>query len=217
MGYLFLIAFFVVSTVHIYASHNKDTRLRDASKIFLVPCLLEYYILSADAVSMYFVAFLVCNWVGDVLLTLKGNRWLLYGGIAFLCGHILLCIMIAMNMAWSVGALAGFIAAAACFAFAVVQVRKHHRSFLSRTLQNPATFYLSTNALSNCLAFAQLIANPCIGSVTLFAGTALFFISDSILFSVRFNNKSFFKTHTVVMLTYLLALLGITIGFMRLY
>lgn len=217
MAYFFLIAFFVASAIHLVASNNKDTHLRDASKIFLVPCLLEYYVLSADVVSMYFVAFLVCNWVGDILLTLKGNRWLIYGGIAFFCGHALLCILIATNMAWSARAFIGLVAAAVVFAVAVVFVRKHHRSFLARTLQNPATLYLATNALSNCFAFAQLIANPCLGSVALFVGTALFFVSDSILFSVRFNNKSFFKTHTVVMLTYLLAMLFITFGFLQLY
>ena len=74
--------------------------------------------------------------------------------------------------------------------------------------------YLVINGVMNCFALFRLIADPCLATVLTFIGAVSFFASDSILFYVRFKKNGFFKTHFMVMLTYLLAEFLIVEGFL---
>ena len=62
----------------------------------------------------------------------------------------------------------------------------------------------------------QLVTLPCFATAIMYAGAISFFVSDSILFYVRFRKGRPFKTHFGVMLTYLLAEFLIVSGFILL-
>ena len=76
--------------------------------------------------------------------------------------------------------------------------------------------YLVVNGAMNCFALFQLITLPCLATAIMYAGAVSFFVSDSILFYVRFRKGRPFKTHFGVMLTYLLAEFLIVAGFILL-
>ena len=76
--------------------------------------------------------------------------------------------------------------------------------------------YLIINGTMNCFALFQLVTLPCFATAIMYAGAISFFVSDSILFYVRFRKGRPFKTHFGVMLTYLLAEFLIVSGFILL-
>ena len=76
--------------------------------------------------------------------------------------------------------------------------------------------YLIVNGTMNCFALFQLITLPCFATAIMYIGAVSFFVSDSILFYVRFRKGRPFKTHFGVMLTYLLAEFLIVAGFILL-
>ena len=63
-------------------------------------------------------------------------------------------------------------------------------------------FYLLLNGAMNCFAIFRCVSLPSAATLVTAIGAALFFISDSSLFFVRFHKDSRLKTHFLVMLTY---------------
>ena len=89
--------------------------------------------------------------------------------------------------------------AAVIYEFSIL--KKH----LAKALFYPMFLYLLINGTMNSFAFFRLISVPCFATIITAIGAVLFFISDSVLFNVRFNKESVFKTHFLVMLTYIVA------------
>ena len=75
--------------------------------------------------------------------------------------------------------------------------------------------YIGVACFALCAVF-QLVTLPCFATAIMYAGAISFFVSDSILFYVRFRKGRPFKTHFGVMLTYLLAEFLIVSGFILL-
>lgn len=212
MESFFLIAFAIESAVHLYASLKKDVRLRAMSKIFLIPLLLGWYWCSVAVPSWIVVAALVMSWLGDVFLIKKGTKPFIIGGTAFGLSHLFFCIAYAQHtnfdiLPWWV------IAVGTALYFTVVWfLFKSYKPHLPKPLFWPMFAYLLVNGAMNCFALFQLVSNPCNATLITYIGAVLFFTSDSILFSVRFNKNSRFKSHFPVMLTYLLGEMLITWG-----
>ena len=75
-------------------------------------------------------------------------------------------------------------------------------------------FYLFCNSAMNVFALIQLTNAPSKGTVVAYIGAILFFISDCLLFLVRYYKKKdiIYKKHFFVMLTYILGEFMITLG-----
>ena len=74
--------------------------------------------------------------------------------------------------------------------------------------------YLLINGTMNTFAICRFISDMTRGPFITMIGAILFFISDVILFFVRFNENCRLKTHFAVMLTYSLGELLILVGLM---
>ena len=202
MKYVFLALFFVSTAVHLYASLKKDVKLRNLTKPFLLLTLLGFYVLAARSVSAAIVLALVFSWIGDVLLMPKGIKWFTAGGIAFMISHAFFVAGYWKDVVFSripvllIVLLALFFAAAVAFIFS--KLKPH----LPKALFYPMFLYLLINGAMNCFAIFRCVSAPSAAALTTAIGAALFFVSDTSLFFVRFKKDSRLKTHFLVMLTY---------------
>jgi len=202
MKYLFLAIFIVSTAVHLHASIRKDTRWRNISKPFLLLSLLGFYVLSARSVSAAIVLALIFSWIGDVLLIPKGVKWFTAGGIAFMISHafFILGYLREIDFAKIPGLLV--LVLALFFLATVSYIFSKLRPHLPRALFYPMFLYLLINGAMNCFAIFRCVSLTTAATLTTAIGAALFFVSDSSLFFVRFNKESRLKTHFLVMLTY---------------
>ena len=202
MKYVFLAVFLVSTAVHLYASLRKDTRLRNMTKPFILLSLLGFYVLAARSVSAAVVLALLFSWLGDVLLIPKGIKWFTAGGIAFMISHAFFVAAYTKDVVFSripvflIVLLAVFFAAAVAFIFS--KLKPH----LPKALFYPMFLYLLINGTMNCFAIFRCVSAPSAATLTTAIGAALFFVSDTALFFVRFKKDSRLKTHFLVMLTY---------------
>ena len=75
-------------------------------------------------------------------------------------------------------------------------------------------FYLLCNSTMNLCAMIRLCQLRTAGSLIAYVGAIMFFISDCVLFLVRFhtNKNIIYRRHFTVMLTYLLGVFLIVTG-----
>ncbi len=216
MKYLFLAIFIITSTVHLYASYNKNVKLRAQTKGFILLALLGWYCCSVSQPLTIVIAAILTSWLGDVLLIPKGVKWFSAGGISFLISHICFVAAYAIHVDFSLVPLWLIILAAVVYAIITALVFRGLKPYLPKRLFYSMAAYLLINGTMNCFALYQLVSMPCLASAVTFIGAVLFFISDSTLFYVRFKKDGRLKTHFLVMLTYILAEFLIIEGFVLL-
>ncbi|MEA5050158.1 MAG: lysoplasmalogenase family protein [Oscillospiraceae bacterium] len=210
MSSVFLCLFAAASAIHLYGSFIDDRRVRNASKGAVVLFLLCFYLTRAAAPEKWFAAALVFSLLGDVLLMFR--RCFAAGGVSFLFTHICLIVL------WSRGIPAAFppflfFPAAAAYAAVIVWELRKVAKHLPRRLRFPAAFYLCTNAAMNLAALLQLLSSPGRATALIYAGAVCFFLSDCVLFFVRFPaGFRVPRRHFPVMLLYIAGILLITLG-----
>lgn len=228
MAILCLAAFVAVSVVHLKASLAKDAALRTRTKIWLMPLLLGFFVLSVigqgtySAVAVLYTITLLFYWVGDVLLTRtsSGGKFLIIGGISFGVAHVLTLavFMIATDFASLLVPWKGLVMALILAGYVLVtsEVMKHVRPHIPGKMHGAATAYIALNAIMNWCAAGYALSVLNASGVLLWAGAICFYVSDTILLWVRFAPDGSFRTHFPVMLMYLLATLCITLGILGL-
>lgn len=212
MKYVFLAAFVLSVAVHLRASLRRDTRMRNISKPFLLLSLLGFYLLAARSVSVPIVLALLFSWIGDVLLIPKGIKWFTAGGIAFMASHAFFTAGYLPDIVFSRIPVPLIVFPALFFAALAACIFSRLRPYLPGALFYPMLLYLLINGAMNCFAIFRCISSPTAATVTTAIGAALFFLSDTVLFFVRFNKNGRLKTHFPVMLTYSLGELLIVLG-----
>jgi len=212
MNYVFIAVFLATTAVHLYASCKKNTKLRNITKPFILLSLLGFYVLTARFVNIFIILALFFSWLGDVLLIPKGVKWFTAGGIAFMISHAFFIagycrdIVFASIPAVLIALLSVFFAVTVAFIFS--KLKPH----LPKTLFYPMFLYLLINGAMNCFAIFRLVSNPTPATIITAVGAALFFVSDTTLFFVRFKKDGRLKTHFIVMLTYSVGELLIVLG-----
>ena len=212
MKYVFLAVFFVSTAVHLFASLRRDTRLRNMTKPFILLSLLGFYVLAARSVSAAVVLALIFSWLGDVLLIPKGIKWFTAGGIAFMISHASFVLGYSRDVVFSRIPVFLIVLLALFFAAAVAYIFSKLRPHLPKALFYPMFLYLLINGTMNCFAIFRCVSAPSAATLTTAIGAALFFVSDTALFFVRFKKDSRLKTHFLVMLTYSIGELLIVLG-----
>ena len=212
MKYLFLAVFVISTVIHLYASFRKDTRVRNISKPFLLLALLGFYLSMTDAPSVAIILALIFSWIGDVLLIPKGVKWFTAGGIAFMISHGCFIAGYCRDVVFSEIPVVLIISLSLFFVAAVLFIFSKLRPHLPKALFYPMLLYLLINGAMNCFAIFRCVSIPCAATVTTAIGAALFFISDTSLFFVRFKKDSRLKTHFIVMLTYSIGEFLIVLG-----
>ena len=212
MKIVFLVLFWLSTAVHLAASLRQDTRRRNRPTPFLLLSLLGWYVLAARAPAPVVILALLFSWIGDVLLMPKGVKWFTAGGIAFMISHVFFIAGYCREIVFSrislllVAFLALFFLAVVAFLFS--RLRPH----LPKALFYPMALYLLINGAMNCFAVFRCVSLPTAATLTTAVGAALFFISDSSLFFVRFKKDSRLKTHFLVMFTYSIGEFLIVLG-----
>lgn len=212
MNYVLMAVFLAATAVHLYASCKKNTKLRNITKPFILLSLLGFYVLTARFVNIFIILALFFSWLGDVLLIPKGVKWFTAGGIAFMISHAFFIagycrdIVFASIPAVLIALLSVFFAVTVAFIFS--KLKPH----LPKALFYPMFLYLLINGAMNCFAIFRLVSNPTPATIITAVGAALFFVSDTTLFFVRFKKDGRLKTHFIVMLTYSVGELLIVLG-----
>ena len=202
MRYLFLAVFVLSTVIHLVASLRKDTRMGNISKPFILLSLLGFYVFTARSVSAAIVLALIFSWIGDVLLIPKGVKWFTAGGISFMISHAFFIAGYWKDVVFSrIPGLLSIILAL-FFAAMVAYIFSKLKPHLPKALFYPMFLYLLINGAMNCFAIFRCVSIPTAATVITAIGAALFFVSDSALFFVRFKKDGRLKTHFLVMLTY---------------
>ncbi len=212
IGTLFLIAFFIVSAIHLFASKKCDNDLRAKSKVFILLALLGWYCCSVDPINPIVVAALLTSWLGDILLIPNSVKCFSLGGVSFIISHIFFILTYAPNIIWSRLSLPVILIIAAVYLTVVLLYFKVLKPHLIKQLFYPMFIYLSINGAMNSFAWFQMLSAPCMATVITLIGAVLFFISDAINFFVRFKKDTRWKSHFPVMLTYSIGELLIVYG-----
>lgn len=212
MKYLLLAVFIISTAIHLFASANKNRRLRNITKPFLLLALLGFYLFAADSILPAIVLALVFSWLGDVLLMPHGVKWFTAGGIAFMVSHLFFILGYSKDIDFSSLSPVIVIIFALVFICAVIFVFSKLKENLPKRLFYAMFLYLLLNGAMNCFAIYRLLSRPCTATAVTCIGAILFFISDASLFFVRFNKNGRLKTHFLVMLTYSVGELLIVLG-----
>ena len=212
MKYAFLVVFVISTAVHLYASIKKIDKIRNVTKPFILLSLLGFYCFSASYASLAIILALVFSWVGDVLLIPKGVKWFTAGGIAFMISHAFFIAGYCRDIVFSGIPIALIVLLAVFFTVTVGFIFSKLKEHLPKPLFYPMFLYLLINGAMNCFAIFRCASNPTAATITTAIGAALFFVSDTSLFFVRFKKDSKLKTHFVVMLTYSIGEFLIVLG-----
>ena len=212
MTIAFLAVFFLSTAVHLYASLKKDTRLRNITKPFILPALLGFYVTAAREPSAFIILALIFSWIGDVLLIPKGNKWFTAGGIAFMISHAFFVAGYWIDVDFSRIPVWLILFLAVFFIVAVILIFKKLRPYLPKALFYPMFLYLLINGTMNCFAYFRAVSLLNTAGIITAIGAALFFVSDSSLFFVRFKKDGRLQTHFLVMLTYSIGEFLIVLG-----
>ena len=204
MKIFFLLVFAISSIIHLYASLKSNKKLRAYTKGFILAGLFGWYCCSASPVIPIVCLAIATSWLGDMLLIPHGTKWFAAGGISFLASHMFFALAYMLHIDFAVIPVWAIIAIAAVYFGIACLVFRGLRPHLPKELFYPMFVYLLTNGTMNCFAFYQLLSVPCTATIITFVGAVLFFISDSVLFYVRFKKDTVFKNHFPVMLTYVI-------------
>lgn len=195
-----------------YASIKSDKPLRDKTKPFILLGLLGFYCFSVEKIELTVVLALVFSWIGDLLLIPNGVKWFTAGGISFMISHFFFILSYNKSVNFSLINPIVIIILALFFVVTVSLIFSKLKEHLPKPLFYPMYLYLLINGAMNCFAVFRFLSNPDLGGIITVIGAILFFISDSALFFVRFKKNSKLKTHFLVMLTYSIGELLITVG-----
>lgn len=203
------------SVLHLLSFVIKNTTLKAVTKIFIVPTILTFYLLTTKTINWFLFVALVISFIGDIVLIPRDKKVVPMGGYIFLVAHIFLIVCMLttinysnINVAWMI--VIPIIMAAIAFIFMRLVVYK----YLPFSLWWKTCGYLITNGLTCAFAICLCISNPCSNTALIAIGSACFFFSDAVLVYVRLcNDKHYSIWAIVIMVTYILAQFLIMYGF----
>ena len=218
MKILFVFLFAVFSVLHLIASWQDNRKFRAYTKPFLLLFLLLYYIAAENELSVPLVLALVTSWLGDVLLIPKGHRWFAFGGIAFMLSHLFFILVYLQKIDLTHQPWLLIIPVAVLYYGVALRIIVSLKENTPKMMIFPMYFYLLCNSTMNIFALMQLCTNRNAAAAVAYAGALLFYISDCLLFLVRYHpdTELIYKKHFFVMLTYLLGEFLITCGILML-
>lgn len=216
LKWIFLILFLVVVVLQLIFCWQGKEKGRIITKPMLLSTLTLYYLAAADPISPMLLIALLTSLLGDILLIPTGEKWLLTGGVSFLISHILFVVMYLpgirfSEIPWGFACLAGVLYLAAAF-LVILRIK----ATVPLPMLASLYIYLIANTVMNVFALMQLMTLKNTGALIAFLGAVCFFVSDCILFLLRYDKhkERLFHPAFLVMLTYLAGEFLITQGLM---
>ena len=211
MTAILAVGYAALVVAHLVGCAVGSKRLRWATKPLLVPVLLALYLVHGHGVTPLLVAALVLAAAGDAMLLSAKEKWVVLGGVAFLCCHLLYCAAFAMDVDLAKAPPLVWLAAAV-YTGAALLVHRTVRANLGR-LKLPVVGYLVVlSAMSFCalLRFASLTS---MAALVTYVGSVVFLVSDFCLLCDSYR-RPLGHGNFVIMSTYLAAQTLIVAGFM---
>ncbi len=213
MNSVILVLFLLISIIHLYQSFHDLRKERAKTKPFLLITLLLFYLYSSKVKDIYLILALAFSWLGDVLLIFPGNRMFLAGGVLFLIAHFCFIIHFTEQILLShfslLLPLIGIL-----YLLISVKVMQMIRNNTPGSMVVPMRLYLIANSFMNLFALWVFLQHPHISTFISYLGALLFFVSDCVLFLVRYypDKDLIYHRHFSVMLAYLLGEFLLTVG-----
>jgi uncharacterized membrane protein YhhN len=209
--------FIVDVIVHLAAIAKEKENLRRVTKVLLMPllalCVMFIWRDAGDEpVPWYMIAALLFGCVGDACLIDHHHPiGFPLGLIAFAIGHVLYILQMlqitAAPVLWIIVLLA------AVYGAGTVMTFKKLTPFLPRKLWIGCLLYMALLSTLSATAAVGVLSGFSMGTVSLFAGTLLFLLSDTILSFEIFKGETK-NGNLKVMITYIAAQILISVGFL---
>ncbi len=206
MKILLLILFFLSVIWHLIVSYIDLPRQRAISKAFPLTFLLLYAFACSGMSESYLLLALFTSLLGDILLIFDGHGFFITGGISFLLAHIFFILVYCSDMTkqgflWQV-VLPISVLYLCCGIYIIRLIRKNTPG----PMVLPMWLYLLANSAMNVMALLRFLQMTSPGAFFAFLGALLFYISDCLLFLVRFypNRDLIPRKHFAVMFCYLM-------------
>ena len=215
--YIFLILFFIVAIVEVYGEWKDKTRIEFSTKPLLMPLLILFYIFgvieggSLAQVDWLIIVALVGGWAGDILLMQKDQeKWFLFGMVAFLINQIFYIISFFLSITnitnfdiW------GLFLLGPVFLILIFMVPR----FIGKAgeMKIPVLVYLVAILLMHIATIFRLAEFQGLAFVLVYVGSISFIFSDATI-AVNKWDKEIHQGRPIIMTTYLLAQLFITLG-----
>ncbi len=215
--YIFLIIFFVIVIIELFAEYKDNKKLEYCTKPLLMPLLILFYIFgviggaSIAGVDWLIVVALIGGCAGDILLMLKNQeKWFLFGMIAFLVNQIFYIISFFLTITnitnfdlWGL-----FLIGPVLLILMFLVPR-----FINKTedLKIPVIVYLLAILLMHIAAILRLAEFQGLPFIFVYVGSISFIFSDATI-AVNKWDSEVRQARLIIMTTYVMAQFFITMG-----
>ena len=207
-----LVLFAAAACVQLFVPFDKRW-----TKPLLLPLIAVYYLFSVTQPDWILVAALLFSGLGDALLMPNSNKWFTAGGISFMLSHFLFIAVYARHMDFSAVPRLPSVLIALVYLCVTAVILRLVQPISPKAMTAAVCAYLLANSCMNVFSAMHLLSAPCLGSGIAYVGAVLFFISDCLLFLVRYDKSGRLKSYFFVMLTYIVGEFLIAEGMILLY
>jgi len=216
--YIFLIIFFIVAMIEIFAEYKDNKTLEYCTKPLLMPLLILFYIFGVfeatgaiARVDWLIVVALIGGCAGDILLMLKDqDRWFLFGMVAFLINQIFYIISFFLSIP-NIGTfnIWGLFLLGPAILMLIFMIPR----FINKTedMKIPVLVYLAAILLMHIAAILRLAAFEGLPFILVYVGSISFIFSDATI-AVNKWDAEVKQGRLIIMTTYLMAQFYITLG-----
>lgn len=215
--YIFLVIFFIIAIVEIFAEYKDNKKLEYLTKPLLMPLLILFYIFgvlentSMLNVDWLIVVALIGGWAGDIFLMLENEeKWFLFGMGAFLINQIFYIISFLLSITnitnfstWGL-----FLLGPAILIILFTVPR-----FIKKTedMKIPVIVYMAAILTMHIAALLRLADFSGLPFVLVYIGSISFIYSDAMIAVNKWTGE-FPNARLVIMTTYILAQFSIALG-----
>lgn len=212
LKYFFLFLFFGVSFLDLMFVYKELFKRRLYTKPFIIPFLILFYLMSFKEINIFLLFALIFSFLGDLFLLWENSKkFFILGLFSFLFSHIFFFITFFISSSFFNNVLL-FIY---LFIIPYLIYGLSFYKFLKPEIEKFKIFILIYILSLIIMSFSTI---PRFYFVSInkflfpFIGSILFIISDS-LFALRIFKKIIKKNNIFIMLTYILSILLIILGF----
>lgn len=210
MNIFILVLFLFISLIHLLACIRLNNKLRFFTKPLLIPLLLLFAIFSSSKVSMTLCSALIFGFLGDVFLLSDNNKsFFILGLLSFLIGHAFYVVSLYNKTIYypSLNIIILII-----LTLSIISIAAYYSIFqYLQDMKFPVLIYFITISSMIIYSILFLVSSKNIQGLLALIGSSLFGLSDYILARSIFI-KSFKLKNFIVMLTYLIAQLLLTVS-----
>ncbi|MFX1313012.1 MAG: lysoplasmalogenase [Promethearchaeota archaeon] len=215
--YIFLVLFFIIALIELFAEYKDNKKIEYCSKPLLMPLLILFYIfgvingVSLAKVDWLIVIALLGGCAGDIFLMLEDqDKWFLFGMGAFLINQIFYIISFLLSITDYTGFnLLGLFLLGPTILILIFMVPR----FINQTedMKIPVLVYMIAIVLMHVVAILRLTEFQGLPFVLIYIGSISFIFSDATIALNKWGREISYA-RLIIMTTYLMAQFYIILG-----